>query len=201
MFVHESLYEGFIDGLADRADEITVGDPLDPNTELGSLAFREQWEKVTKYIDIGEQEGSTVKYGGEAPADAPGECFIQPTILVNVENEMQVAQEEIFGPVASVITFEDEEEVIELANDTRYGLAAGVWTSEIPQAYRVADALEAGIVWINEYRRASHRAPLGGFKDSGIGRENGEEVLNEYRQTKTVWIDLAGEVSNPFQLN
>ena len=200
VFVHQDVADDVIQRLSERAEGISLGDPMDPETEMGPVAFREQWEKVRHYIDIGTDEGATVAYGGEQPDDLPGECFIQPTVLVDVENDMTVAQEEIFGPVVSIITFDDEETAVELANETRYGLAAGIWTEDIRQAHRVAANIDAGTIWTNEYRVVSRMSPFGGAKDSGIGRENGREGIEEYRQTKSVWLDLTGEVSDPFTM-
>lgn len=200
VLVHEDVHAEFVDRFTERARDIDLGDPMERSTEMGPVAFRNQWEKVREYVDVGIEEGAKVAFGGERPSNLPGECFIQPTVLVDVENGMQVAQEEIFGPVASVIAVTDEEEAVETANETDYGLAAGVWTEDMRQAHRVADALEAGTVWVNEYRTASHLSPFGGFKDSGLGRENGEEALDEYRQTKSVWIDLSGSIYDPFTL-
>ncbi len=200
VFVHEAVYEPFIDAFVEKASGIRIGDPMDPATELGPVAFGEQWEKVKHYVEVGESEGGTLLYGGGQPDDQPGEYFFEPTIFTDVENDMEIARDEIFGPVACVITFEDEAEAIQLANETRYGLAAGVWTEDMRQAHRVADRLEAGTVWINEYRTVSNRSPFGGFKHSGMGRENGHEGLDTYRQTKSVWIDRTGEVADPFRL-
>ncbi len=200
VLVHEDVRDEFIERFTERARSVELGDPMDRDTQMGPVAFRDQWEKVRHYIDLGAEEGAEIAFGGEQPADLPGECFIQPTVLVDVKNDMQVAREEIFGPVASVITVSDEEDAIETANDTDYGLAAGVWTEDMRQAHRVADAVEAGTVWVNEYRTLSLRSPFGGFKDSGLGRENGAEALDEYRQSKSVWIDLSGEVDDPFTM-
>jgi aldehyde dehydrogenase (NAD+) len=200
VFVHEAVYDEFVDRFTDRAADVQLGDPLDHETEMGPAAFAGQREKVEKYVDIARDEGATVAFGGERPDDEPGECFVQPTVLVDVENGMQVAQEEIFGPVASVLSFSEEDEVVELANETDYGLAAGVWTEDMRRALRMVERIEAGTVWVNEYRTLSYRSPFGGYEDSGHGRENGREGLAEYQQTKSVWIDRAGEVSDPFTL-
>lgn len=200
VFVHESVADEFTDRFVERARGIELGDPMDPETQMGPVAFRDHWETVADYVETGRKEGAELAFGGEQPDDLSGECFIQPTIFVDVQNEMTIAQEEIFGPVASVITFSDEQEVLELANRSDFGLAAGIWTEDMRQAHRVADEVEAGTVWVNEYRTLSYNTPFGGYKDSGLGRENGEEAFKEYLQTKSVWFDLSGEVSDPFKL-
>ncbi|WP_251341318.1 aldehyde dehydrogenase [Haloplanus halophilus] len=200
VFVHESIHDEFVDAFTERAADVTLGNPLDPETQMGPVAFRDQWETVRSYVERGAEEGATVAFGGDRPDDLPGECFIEPTVLVDVDNDMTVAREEIFGPVASVIPFADEDEVVDLANDTDYGLAAGVWTEDMRQANRLVERIDAGMVWVNEYRAVSHKVPFGGYKDSGIGRENGAEALDEYVQTKSVWYDQSGDVSDPFSL-
>lgn len=198
VLVHEDIHDEFVERMVETVDDISVGDPMEPDTDIGPMAFRGQWETVKEYIDIGTEEGATVAYGGDMPDGAPGECFIQPTVMTDVDNGMRVAQEEIFGPVAAVIPFEDEAEAIALANDIDYGLAAGVWTEDMRQAHRLADDIRAGTVWINQYRIIAPNVPFGGFKDSGVGREAGLEGLKEYYQTKSVWMDLSGEVTDPF---
>ena len=198
VLVHEDIHDEFVDLMIENAQDILLGDPMAPETDIGPVAFRGQWETVKEYIDLGEEEGATVAFGGEMPDELPGECFIQPTVLTDVDNDMRVAQEEIFGPVASVIPFEDEAHAVELANDVEYGLAAGVWTEDMRQAHRLADDIRAGTVWINQYRIITPNVPFGGFKDSGMGRESGIEGLKEYYQTKSVYMDLSGEVTNPF---
>lgn len=200
VLIQADIADEFVDELTDRAAEIELGDPMDPETEMGPVAFKGQWEKIRGYIESGREEGAEVVFGGDKPDDLPGDCFIEPTILVDVENEMQVAREEIFGPVASIITFEDETEAVEIANDTEYGLAAGIWSEDMRQVHRVAERIEAGTVYVNEYRTLSRASPFGGYKDSGLGRELGREGLEEYQQIKSVWIDLEGHVADPFQI-
>lgn len=200
VFIHEDIADEFLDRFVDRTRAIELGDPMNPETEMGPVAFREQWETNMSYIETAKQEGATLTFGGEQPEELPGDCFIRPTILTDVDMGMTVAQEEIFGPVASVLTFESEEEVLEMGNQTEFGLAAGVWTNSMAQAHRFAERAEAGTVWVNEYRTLAYNAPFGGYKDSGLGRELGQEGLEEYQQTKTVWFDLSGEVEDPFTL-
>lgn len=200
VFIQDDVYDDVVNRLTERASEIELGDPMDPETEMGPLAFRGQWEKAKKYINLGTAEGATLAIGGAPSDDSLGEYFIRPTVLTDVNNDMQVAQEEIFGPVASVMSFSDEDEVVELANESNYGLVAGVWTENMRQAHRMIDQLDVGSVFINEYRTVSYASPYGGYKDSGLGRENGREGLEEYLQTKSVWFDLSGSVADPFSL-
>lgn len=202
LLVHEDVYDELLRKLISKAQNIKLGDPLDMQTEMGPVAFKEQLDKILGYIDLGREEGATVACGGRIPED-PGlqdGYFVQPTILTGADRDMRVAQEEIFGPVLSVMTFRNEEEAISQANDTRYGLAAGVWTKDLQRAHRVAHAIHAGTVWINSYRTISFNAPFGGYKMSGLGKENGLEGLKEYTNVKSVWVELSGETRDPFQL-
>jgi acyl-CoA reductase-like NAD-dependent aldehyde dehydrogenase len=171
-----------------------MGNPLDPEVLFGPLADAEQLKKVMQYLEYGKQDGATLHYGGDRfyPDGANGKgYYFGPTIFTNATNEMRIAQEEIFGPVLTVIPFDTEEEAIRIANVTQYGLAAGVHTRDIKKAFRVANAMQAGTCWINCYNVYDVSVPFGGYKASGFGRENGKEVMDNYTQTKSLWIDLS----------
>jgi acyl-CoA reductase-like NAD-dependent aldehyde dehydrogenase len=202
LFVHEDLHDDLVGALAEKAKAAKLGNPLQMETEVGPVAFKEQLEKVQGYISLGQEEGAKLVCGGKRPdaEELRDGFFIEPTILTGADNRMKVAQEEIFGPVLCVIPGKSEEEVVRQANETLYGLAAGVWTKDIQRAHRVAHALRAGTVWINAYRTVSFNTPFGGYKHSGIGRENGLESLREYTQVKSVWVELTGKTRDPFTL-
>lgn len=199
VFAHRSVYDELLEKVAERAKSIVVGDPLDPATELGPLAFDAQHQKVSSYVDLGVSEGAKLVTGGGRPqVDLPG-YFYEPTVLTDVDNSMRVVREEIFGPVAAIMPFDTEDEVLALANDTDYGLAAGVWTNNLARAHRMASRLEAGTIWVNTYRAMSPMSPRQGFKSSGVGIEHGLESMNEYTRLKSVWINTdEGPVSDPF---
>jgi (Z)-2-((N-methylformamido)methylene)-5-hydroxybutyrolactone dehydrogenase len=198
--IHRPVHDRFVESLLALAKTARMGNPLDLSTQVGPVTTRPQYEKVLDYIRIAKEEGAECRLGG-AVAQRP-ECgagwFVEPTIFTGVKPEMRISQEEVFGPVLSVIPFDDEDEAVHIANDTIYGLAAGVWTTSMRRALAMSERLEAGTVWVNTYRAVSYMSPFGGYKRSGIGRENGMEAIREYLQTKSVWIDTAGNAPNPF---
>lgn len=199
VFAHKAVYDELLERVTARANAIRIGDPLDAETELGPLAFEAQLAKVDSYVRLGTEEGATVRAGGQRPdLDLPG-YFYSPTVLTDVDNSMRVVREEIFGPVAAIMPFEDEDELVGLANDTEYGLAAGVWTQNLARAHRMARRLDAGTIWVNTYRAMSPMSPRQGFKSSGVGIEHGLESMNEYTRLKSVWINTdEGPVADPF---
>jgi acyl-CoA reductase-like NAD-dependent aldehyde dehydrogenase len=198
--VHRSIHDEFVDRLLALAKTARMGNPLDLETQVGPITTRPQYDKVLEYIGVAEAEGAQCRLGGRAAARP--ECgsgwFVEPTVFTAVRPEMRIANEEVFGPVLSIIPFDDEDEAVRIANDTIYGLAAGVWTTSMRRALEMSEKLEAGTVWVNTYRAVSYMSPFGGYKRSGIGRESGVEAIREYLQTKSVWIDTSGTAPNPF---
>jgi len=190
MLVHEKIYDKFMERVLARTNAIKMGDPLDSDTMMGAQASNDQYEKILSYLDIGKKEGAEVLAGGDAQklsGDLGGGYYIKPTIFKG-HNKMRIFQEEIFGPVVSVTTFKTTEEAIAIANDTLYGLGAGVWTRDAHEIYQVPRAIQAGRVWVNCYHAYPAHAPFGGYKKSGFGRENHKMMLNYYRQTKNMLI-------------
>lgn len=188
LFVEEKCYDEFVAKSVEKAKNRLVGDPFDPNTQQGPQVDKDQFDKVISYIEAGMREGANMMCGGHQVGDRG--YFIEPTVFANVTNDMKIAQEEIFGPVMSIIKFKGIEEAIHLANTTMYGLAAGVWTKDITKAHRVANSVRAGTVWVNCYHVFDAAAPFGGFKQSGMGRELGEYCLEHYTEVKTVTVQL-----------
>jgi acyl-CoA reductase-like NAD-dependent aldehyde dehydrogenase len=192
LLVDRSIKDEFIAKVAERTRKMVPGDPLDPKTRLGAISSKGQLERVLKYVAVAKAEGAALVAGGSRADIGTGKgYFMQPTVFADVTPEMTIAREEIFGPVLAAIEFADVDEAIARANDSMYGLAAGVWTRDIKKAHYVASRLEAGTVWVNTYNVYDTAAPFGGYKQSGFGREMGQHALDFYTQSKTVWVDLA----------
>ncbi len=198
IFVQNSIYEEFMERYTERAAKVKAGNPYDDSVQIGPQSSEEQLNKTMSYIDIGKNEGATLVMGGKRPENTMNGYFVEPTIFTDVDPHMRIAQEEIFGPVASIIRFEDENDLIEKANNVAYGLSAGLWTQDVSRAHRVAAALKAGTVWINTYRMLHYMLPYGGYKMSGIGRENGLEALHHYTEVKTVVTNISDTIVDPW---
>jgi aldehyde dehydrogenase (NAD+) len=201
LLIQASIRDRFVDKVTALASEIRLGNPMDPTTNVGPIATGPQFEKVLRYIDIARSDGARCILGGNQIASATTGAgqFVEPTIFTDVTPEMRIAREEVFGPVLSVIEFGSEDDAVRIANDVAYGLVAGVWTNSMPRAFRMTKALKVGTVWVNTYRTYSYMVPLGGTKRSGFGRENGIEAVNEYLETKSVFISIANRApSNVF---
>ena len=214
VFVHSSIQSAFLEELRRCSEGLIIGDPMDPATQIGALINEEHYRKVTGYIDLGLKQGAHRFLGSDAPglatsaveSSAEGRTlqelqkgnFVAPTVFTNCSDEMQIVCEEIFGPVMSVLTFEDETEAIRRANNTPFGLAAGLFSKDINRAHRISQALEAGIIWINNYNLTPIEIPFGGYKQSGMGRENSLEALTHYTQLKTIFVET-GDVDSPYR--
>lgn len=193
VFVEQQIYDEIAQSLAESGRHLKIGNGLDPSTDMGPLVSKEQLERVSSYVHIGEQEGARALSGGErvSTGELARGYFFEPTVFTGVRNDMRIAQEEIFGPVVSVIPFKNVEDVIRQGNDVSYGLGAGIWTDNLQKAHKVAAALKAGSVWVNIYNTNDPAMPFGGYKQSGIGREMGFEAIELYTEVKSVWINLA----------
>jgi acyl-CoA reductase-like NAD-dependent aldehyde dehydrogenase len=189
LFVQRGIYEEVLERLAKAATAHRIGDPFDPNTTMGPLISRRQFDRVNGYVDIGRADGASLQFGGRRH-EGMG-FFVEPTLFANVTSSMRIVREEIFGPVAALIPFEDEDEVVLMANDTEFGLAAGLWTRDIGRAHSVARRIRAGSVWVNSYLVIDPTTPFGGYKQSGIGRELGTGAIDAYTETKSIFVSLA----------
>lgn len=200
LLVQETIHDEFVEKLLATARTARLGNPMSFDTQVGPVTTPPQYQKILGYIDIAKGEGAKcVLGGGPAGADmGGGKYFVQPTIFTGVDNKMRIAQEEVFGPVLSVIKFKDEEHAVAIANDVIYGLGSGVWTQSLKRGTVMARRIRAGTVWVNTYRAVSFTMPFGGYKSSGLGRENGQDAINEYLHTKSVWVSLASNTGNPF---
>jgi aldehyde dehydrogenase (NAD+) len=199
--VQRRIYDELLERLVARTQQIRIGNPMLAETEMGPLANEPQFRKVQSYVDVARADGARLVTGGGRPerADlAPAGLFFEPTIFADVRNEMRIAREEVFGPLLSLIPFDSDDEAIAIANDTEFGLAAGVWTNDLARAHRTVRALRAGTVWVNTYRALAPAMPFGGFKGSGIGSENGSEAINDFTRVKAVWIETQPSAGDPF---
>ena len=200
LLLQDTIHDEFLQRLVNMSSIAKLGDPMSEDTQIAPIANELQYKKILKYIDIAKEEGAKcVLGGGTASIEGSNEgLFILPTIFANVSNGMRIAQEEVFGPVLSVIRFKDEDEAVSIANDIDYGLAAGVWTKSLNRAVNVSERLQAGTVWVNTYRSTSYTSPFGGYKSSGLGRENGQQAIKEYLQVKSIWLHTGGTTKNPY---
>jgi len=200
LLVQRSIHDDFVRRLVEVAGAARIGDPMSMETHVGPVTTQPQYEKILHYMDVAREDGATCVLGGKpyTGEGAKGNRFVEPTIFTGVSNDMRIAQEEVFGPILSVIPFDDEEDALRIGNDIVFGLAAGVWTSDIGRAIRMSEKLKAGTVWVNTYRAVSFMSPFGGYKRSGQGRESGQEAIKEFLQVKSVWIAQHTTAANPF---
>ncbi|MFM9841493.1 MAG: aldehyde dehydrogenase [Dongiaceae bacterium] len=190
LIVEESVKDRVLEKIFAVGKKLAPGDPLDPKTGLGAMVDETQTKRVLGYIDAGQKEGANLVFGGKRVKTETGGCYIEPTVFDGVKNSMKIAQEEIFGPVLSTITFKDADEAVKIGNDTIYGLAAAVWTRDITKAFRAARALRAGVVWVNCFDNGHISSPFGGFKQSGFGRDKSLHAMDKYTELKTTWVNI-----------
>ena len=191
LIIQKDIEKDFINKVVQLSKKMQPSDPLNPDSFAGAIVNTEQLEKIHKYVNIGKKEGANIEVGGNITMKETGGCYFEPTIFKNVKNNMKIAQEEIFGPVLTTLTFSNFDEAVSIANDSEYGLAAGVWTNDINKAIRASREIRAGTVYINNYEEGvDSTIPLGGYKQSGIGRDNGAQALENYLQVKSTWIKI-----------
>ncbi|MEW5420792.1 aldehyde dehydrogenase [Amorphus sp. 3PC139-8] len=202
LVVQRSIHDRFVARIVELTEKIRLGDPMAPETDIGPVATRPQFERIMTCIGWAKEDGARLATGGVQVPDPSGgkALFVAPTIFTGVRNDMRIAQEEVFGPVLAVIPFDDEAEAVAIANDSAFGLGAGLWTRDVARVHRVAAEIEAGSVWVNTYKITSQTSPFGGYKASGLGREGGVEMIADYLQTKSVWLNLTDEVPYGFPL-
>jgi aldehyde dehydrogenase (NAD+) len=198
LLVQRSIHDEMVRRLVEFVGDAVLGDPTCEGTQIGPIATPGQFEKIMGYIEIAKNEGAVCVLGGKSRSELGAGRFVEPTIFTNVTNDMRIAREEVFGPVLVVMPFDDADDALLLANDTEFGLAAGVWTKDLHRTLYMVDRLKAGTVWVNNYRSTSYTSPFGGYKSSGVGRESGVHAVQEFLETKCVWISTDLEVANPF---
>lgn len=196
VLLQDEVYDEVAAAIVARATTITMGDPLDPATEMGPVACQPQYDRVVAHLRTARDDGAEFLAGG--PPETDDSLFVAPTVIGDLSPELRIGREEVFGPVVCLFRFRDEDEAVRIANDTEFGLGAGIWTQNLGRAHRLAARIRAGTVWVNNYRKVSYTAPFGGFKQSGIGRENGLDVIHEFTEVKTVWVDTGNAISDPF---
>lgn len=198
LLVADEIHDEFVALLVEEAAKIRMGDPMLPQTHVGPVANRPQFEQIIRMIEIAHEDGATLACGGKPWVSPGGALFVQPTIFTDVDIDMRLAQQEVFGPVLAVTRFSDEAEAVKLANSTRFGLSAGIWTSDVGRAHRMAQKVKSGSVWVNTYRMTSQTSPFGGYDLSGVGREGGMAMLESYLHTKSIWVNMTGNYPSAF---